>query len=371
MSKRNPQKADQKAGPWKLRVERLSDEQLLTAILDTNDPAGLADLSDEPPPEDCQLALELTYEAEADARCVFGHMHKQGLVLKDEQGRRYLIGHDCGRSKFGVEWNLMDNERQRMRDRRDYLVRLRTIGTAIKAESAWLSSLPNHPAVQAFDALRRSLATASHDFYAACRDAIENRGGQYLAPVRVRDHQAEERRREAQEKEKREFAAKSERERQDFFKKFGPIRDRTEPIFKQVSRSFGILQGAPLFVRQEKFSVRVADYVQRLDILADGAMQLPATGDLKEMSKTASTLIRNLNAALAEIDRATEFFSRSHLETLVSWTKHKEFPGFVFSVEAAALRIENKDEQEMHVVRSPVALKAIERTPLLRLIAVL
>jgi hypothetical protein len=370
MSQRNTQKTNSTV-PRKLRVERLSDEQLLKAILDTNDPAGLADLSDEPPSEDCLLSLELTYEAEAEVRCVFGHMHKQGLVLKDEKGRRYLIGHDCGRSKFGVEWNLMENERQRLRDRRDYLVRLRTIGTAIKAESAWLSSLSSHPAIQAFEELRRSLAKASHEFYSACRDAAGNQGGQYLAPVWVRDHQAEERRREAQEEEKREYAAKNERDRKAHIKKFGPFRDRKEPIMTQVSRSFGILQGAPLFVRQERLSVRVADCVTRMNILADAAMQLPATGDLKEMSKTASTLIRTLNATLAEIDRATEFFSRSHLEAIVSWANQKKFSALLFSAEAGGLKIENKDEQEAYFVKLPLDLKQIERTALLRLITVL
>src|ERR1700730_15544305 len=75
-----PMKAPKQAmivNATRIHVDKLSDKQLLTAIIDTNDPTSLDGIQTLPPLDGCDLWFEMNYEADTSAKCVFGHSHKK------------------------------------------------------------------------------------------------------------------------------------------------------------------------------------------------------------------------------------------------------------------------------------------------------
>jgi hypothetical protein len=161
----------------RIHVDKLSDEQLLTAIIKTNDPMHLDGIQTVPPADDCpDLWFEMNYEADANAKCVFGHSHKKGIILRDVEHRRYPIGYTCGLKRYGLDWNVLENAVKAIRDRKEYLIRLQNIGNAIKREEEWLLELSDHPAIAALDRLRQTFAADCRTLFVECADLARGNG---------------------------------------------------------------------------------------------------------------------------------------------------------------------------------------------------
>lgn len=353
--------------PGRIHVDPLTDEQLLTAVLRTNDPMGLDRIRNEPPPDGCELWFEMNYEADDNVRCVFGHMHKKGIILRDVQGSRYPIGHTCGRERYGLDWNTLENAVARIRERKDYLLRLRMIGTAIRNEEEWLSEIQDHPAVAAFDALKHTFATDAKELFVQCT-SIARGSGIMWAEVEERDYAAEERRRERDADRNIELQRMTPAQRNKDLKRNGvPGTDKT-PLFKKAPRSFQSLPGIPIFAGKESLKIRIGAYVAQIRSLADTCLQIPNIGDLPGISKVATRTFKDFAATLDEINQAARFFEYGNLSRVVEWANKADFEGLTFSLDGAALRIENHEEGTSARISRPIDLAAIETTALSNLL---
>jgi hypothetical protein len=262
----------------------------------------------------------------------------------------------------------MQNARQAQVDRRDYLIRLESLRAAINAQAEWLRALPNHAAVQAFDVLRQTLLKNAQPL---CK-AIRQSNGMLEIDVAVRDFAAEERRREQDEQDKRNFAAKSHRERDVHIKKWGVPVTRKGELFKHRKKNLGIVVGQPLFAGGPPLRVRIDAIVQMLfNFAAEAQASSISTSSLKEKSMWISGLLPRLTLLLADIRIAAQFFEYSALNRLVEWGNQMKFPGLTFAVASGELRIDDRGEQESRVVSRPPDLRTIDESPLVRIIAAL
>jgi hypothetical protein len=352
----------------RIHVDKLSDEQLLTAIIKTNDPMNLDGIQNVPPADDCpDLWFEMNYEADANAKCVFGHSHRKGIILRDAAGLRYPIGHTCGKGRYGLDWNVLENAIDKIRDRKEYLIRLQNIGNAIKSEEEWLSELSNHPAIAALDRLHQTFAADCRALFAECVDIARGNGTMW-ADVDERDYAAEERRRERDAERDDRLKTMTPANRARDLKKFGvPGSDKT-PIYMKVPRSMGVLAGLPVF-RAEPLKPRIKDYVTQIRLMADTCLQLPNSGDLPGISKLATRTFNDIASALDEINEAAAFFNYANLARVVEWANKRDIDGLKFSVDGAALRVENGDEQSSVRIARPVDLAPIQTGALSNLLA--
>jgi hypothetical protein len=310
----------------------------------------------------------MNYEADTSAKCVFGHSHKKGIILRDAEGRRYPVGHTCGKERYDLDWNKLENAVQRIRDRKEYLLRLRAIGTAIKSEEEWLVEIPNHPGIAAFDRLRQTFPADCRALFVECTKLADGNGTMW-ADVDERDFAAEERRRERDAERDADLKDMTPANRQRYFKKFGVPGTDKSPLYKKVPRSTGVLPGLSIFAGTPPLKTRVREYVTQIRYLADICLQLPNSGDLPGISKIATRTFNDLAAALREISDAALFFNYADLIRVVEWANKRGFYGLKFSVDGAALRIENEDEQSSVRIARPVDLAPIETGALSNLLA--
>jgi hypothetical protein len=352
----------------RIHVDKLSDKQLLTAIIKTNDPMSLDGIQTAPPPDGCpDLWFEMNYEADANAKCVFGHSHKKGIILRDAEGRRYPIGYTCGLKRYGLDWNVLENAVDKIRDRKEYLIRLQDIGNAIRSAGEWLNDLPDHPAIAALDRLRQTFAADCRSLFVECAHLARGNGTMW-AEVDERDYAAEEQRREREAERDAALRTMTPANLKKHFKKFGAQSADKTPIYKKVPRSMGILAGMPIF-RGKPLKPRVQDYVTQIGYLAETCLQLPNSGDLRGISKHATRTFGDLGAALNEIKEAAIFFDYANLARLVEWTNKRGFDGLKFSVDGAALHVENVDGQSSVRIARPVDLAPLETGALSNLLA--
>jgi hypothetical protein len=337
----------------RIHVDKLTDVQLLTAIIKTNDPMSLDGIQKAPPADDCpDLWFEMNYDADENAKCVFGHSHKKGIILRDAKGRRYPIGHTCGKARYGLDWNVLENAVDKIRDRKDYLIRLRNIGSAIRNEAAWLQAVADHPAIAALDKVRQTFRTDCNRLFIECAELAQGDGTMWAA-VDERDFAAEEQRRERDSEADASLRTMTPANLKKHLKKFGvPGSDRT-PLYKKVPRSMGVLAGRALFTGKA-LKPRISEFVAQVGHLADTCLQLPNSGDLPGISKVAMRTFREFAAALHEIRDAVLFFNYADLTRVVEWANKRGFDGLKFSMDGAALRVENeRDKTSVRIARPP------------------
>lgn len=86
--------------------------------------------------------------------CAFGHgvKHWKGYGIELEDGRRALIGKDCGKKHFGLDFQSFENSFRAEATRQYELNRLIALREAMPAALAELAALASKPAVIAYDA---------------------------------------------------------------------------------------------------------------------------------------------------------------------------------------------------------------------------
>jgi hypothetical protein len=186
--------------------------------------------------------------------------------------------------------------------------------------------------------------------------------------VDERDYAAEEQRREREAERDASLRTMTPANLKRHFKKFGVHSADKTPIYKKVPRSMGVLAGLPIF-SGKTLKPRVRDYVAQIGHLADTCLQLPNSGNLPGISKLATRTFTDLAAALNEINQAAGFFNYADLARVVEWANKRGFNGLKFSVDGAALRVENEDEQSSVRIARPIDLAPVETGALSNLLA--
>lgn len=125
--------------------EHLSDEQLLSVELTTDDPENLPNIIQELPPGDEEPHVEYKYDLRGSTReyfrCVHGnHPHLAGFVMR-KGNNRFLVGHMCGKKIYGESFEHYTADFDAALNRRDALRRKKEIEEATEPFDRWLDEV--------------------------------------------------------------------------------------------------------------------------------------------------------------------------------------------------------------------------------------
>jgi len=103
---------------------------------------GLADLVLELPAGDEEPHVEYSYDLRGSERerlhCVHGnHAHLAGFVM-NKGGKRFLVGHICGKNIYGENFEVYTKDYYAARDRQDILRRVREVKATIDPFLRWM-----------------------------------------------------------------------------------------------------------------------------------------------------------------------------------------------------------------------------------------
>lgn len=145
-------------GFWKTR----SDDELLEMEFTTDDPESLANVSNEPPPDEeamVELAYNVAGRERGRVRCVFCKYpnHDRGVVMLYRSGERRLVGRDCAHKHYGVAFDVLVKDFDAAHDRVDYVHRQRLAVSERVDLLGLLRVMRADPAIREFADTRRRL----------------------------------------------------------------------------------------------------------------------------------------------------------------------------------------------------------------------
>ena len=324
--------APPESGYTKVRIPDVSDAELLERSFVVDDPGALENLTPTAPPTNQWLTYEGRYDVGGRVTCAFGHRHKRGYVFRDEGDRRYLVGHECGAKHLGLgRWQSFTAGRERLEERASYLRLIRDLAQAFGERREWIAGLQRDPSVLATDRLRGELRLRCPGAVSAARTAFGRSEGRLFVKATVRNHAAEERRREREQEAKEWYAGLDAERRKEFHDRGGraPSVDRS-PLHKTETRPLGTLQGRSLFGSAHG----LASGIGHLLGLVDRFLAMPYTPrnrrDLMEVARNAKELVARLLRLREAVADAVDFFDQENLERFAAWADRNSFDGLRF-----------------------------------------
>jgi hypothetical protein len=145
--------------PRRSHWKSITDDQLLATELTTDDPLGLADLVFELPAGDEEPHVEYSYDLRGfereRLRCVHGnHPHLAGFVM-NKRGKRFLVGHICGKNIYGENFELYKKDYCAARDRQDVLRRVREVTAVIDPFLRWMDEVTQSNTFALYEDVRK------------------------------------------------------------------------------------------------------------------------------------------------------------------------------------------------------------------------
>jgi hypothetical protein len=141
--------------------ETLTDDQLLTVELVTDDPENLDDLVHELPAGDEEPYVEFKYDLRKSGReefsCVHGHhRHLAGFVMR--KGKfRYLVGWQCGKTIYGEDFDGYTADFDAAVNRQETLRKRREIEKETFPFMAWLEQVSRSDVFKLYGSVRRQI----------------------------------------------------------------------------------------------------------------------------------------------------------------------------------------------------------------------
>lgn len=339
-SRRRP--APPEGGYTKVRIPDLSDAELLERRFVIDDPSALDNLTQAAPPTDQWLTYEGRYDVGGRVMCAFGHRHKRGYAFRDEDDRRYLVGHECGAKHLGLgRWQNFTAGRERLEERASYLRMIRDLAQAFRERREWIASLQRDPAVLATDRLRGELRLRCPEAVSAASALFRRTEGGLFVKTTVRDYAAEERRRERQKEAMEWYAGLDTEHRKEFHDRGGrvPTVDRS-PLHKTEDRSLGVLRGRSLFGSAPGLVPSIGPLLG----LVDHFLTMPYTPrsrhDLMEIARNAKVLVARLLRLRDSVADAVDFLEQENLERFATWADRNSFDGLRFAAGSGMVKME-------------------------------
>lgn len=316
----------------------LTDEELLTVQWFTGDPLSLPGMQPRVPANLDDFEVELEYKLSPGEEVLCGHCpqhqkHRNGFVLRDNHGKRYLLGSTCGPKAYGADYRMASNARAKAHRRYGALVKWRTLRDSLQKE---IEAFATEAATETTKAVRRM------------RAAMERKAPRTLSAIRgVRPWGVQSERRiviistardKAQEEEAnarfyRAAAALTE-ERLSNKEHSQRIRALKEDlgfgkeIMTTKEQDLGALTGAEWLIVPQCPAKRLSDATARLRALyAIGAVT--DGRDVRMINSWSHETEKELAAALSAIEAissAAAFFEPSHLAALAAWLSGQPRP---------------------------------------------
>jgi hypothetical protein len=325
---------------------RLKDDELLSITFTTGDPENLPGLVPDVPPPDQRPIVEYTYDFRGakrpHIRCVHCKYpnHLAGFVLKLTDGRRFLVGHDCGSKIYGTDFYALKSDFDRARDRQSLLQRMENLRAALPEFNRDLAGLRNHPAMTHFEQLRGKFKSEMPRLWGELTIACYGMQGNLVIDRHVLDPEAERRAVQEYREDIEQWRKLSHAQR----KKYNRPQPPQKPVYKIVSELSGRLPtetffGTNYFSRSD-FNAVINQFEQlaRTDELDERSLsvyRIRATYDRSErdlrgslaftnafMKQTlwqANVLLGKLEELISRLSEPLRLFNRQTLEAICKW----------------------------------------------------
>jgi len=145
--------------------DSLTDEELLAVQWFTSDPLSLPGMQPRVPAQLDDFEVELEYELNPGEEVFCDHCpqhqkHRNGFVLRDNHGKRYLLGSTCGPKGYGADYRMASSARARAHRRYSALVRWRALCDSLPTE---IESLAAEAGAETTKTVRRMRATMERE----------------------------------------------------------------------------------------------------------------------------------------------------------------------------------------------------------------
>ena len=324
----------------------LSDDELIAKTFTISDPESLPDLTTEVPPTDQHPIIEYTYDftgtKHSNIRCVHCKYpnHKKGIVLQIPDGRRFLVGHECGAKLYGAHFAtiLQDFESAQMRAR--LIARMRRLRAALPQFNAYLFEFRTCQSIQSFQKFRAQFSKTMPRLWGELKIAHHNNQGNLLVQREIHDPIAENRADQDYEESLAEWKAKSPAQRKKYYRPQPPVK----PIYKTIVEKMGKLPTPTFFgdtnFSKPEFDMILAEFTKlsadyQLDEKALSAYRLRAKYDPSEaqyrhdpseitsfMKLTlwqSNQLLDKLEEQVARLSEPFRLFTPSVLNVICQW----------------------------------------------------
>jgi hypothetical protein len=282
----------------------LSDHEVMKRQIDVADPESLPNLLAEEPLIDEIPEIEFEYDTLLTGgkklRCVHckktARNHNRGFVLQYADGRRMLIGKDCGQKLYGAEWGGIEHDFKAIKSRRALLEQRQAILTARAQAIPLIEQIAGAPCWEFYWKHRRSFVHAFPDLAGSLGQIVNRNDGALMAEQRVRDELGEA-----------EYKERTGRDRQ--------------PLFKNVQVEVGRVSGKAFFQLGPYPGKEIEDLTRRLisALHVLGNDDAKSNHDLKMMFVGIRGIITRLTEDAERCDSIASALSVENLGSIARW----------------------------------------------------
>jgi hypothetical protein len=279
---------------------------------------------------------------------MLGHWHNRGFVLKDRHGTYYLVGNDCARTHFGLDWVTFERSVDATLDRQNDLLWIGRTSKLILGFSARLEEIIEHPSVSAFDRLRIEVRQMPERPYSVFAHASDHDHGWLRGTFWERDTFAERKRLDTEiEKRSKKRArgnlstAEVTRIKNEFSKR---------PILLDVNKQVVRCLAPTLFRQNFKMRDRLQSIWLRLSAQATEVGRGNYAGRISDIRTSMTRTIKDFDAVLAELENASAMFANAHLQKLSVIFDADEFKCHNFATLAKGFSFDNEQGRRLSVV---------------------
>lgn len=305
----------------KLRIREYTDAELRDIELTTNDPLSVGRICEKPPDLGEELEFVQQYVTNEKLKCAFGHPHKHGFLMRSANGELHLIGRDCARSKYGIEWDVFVADVKRHIERKKSLVWVHRVSETILSLETELLQFSDDPAVRSFDELRKTLSYLPEDIHSAC-----STNGWLRGLCAERDFAAE---RKQKEKARAEYSRVTQNPSSSYEKKEAhrDLMAAEKPVYCFYEKNF---MRAPcgLFKKNNNMKKRLLTLSRNLIGQANNLNIKSNFNHPKEIAKSINKSVKMFDEVLLDIVYADEFFKKGSITLFCEWLSTEKYKNY-------------------------------------------
>lgn len=352
----------------------LTDDQLLEVAFHADDPTTLSDVVLDLPSSEETPTVEFAYNTKDGAgrkvRCIHCRYdnHNRGFVLRFKDGRRILVGKDCGKKIYGANFDLIERDFDAARDRAGYIRRQRAIRAAAPGFIQAMGSLLVHPSLMGFRDLRRSFNRSLPELARLTADACCRQGGAMMVEEKVRDLKAEVRREEQMEIEADRLARMTKTARKRAIDDGAVMRPgkKLKPIYMTTFRAVGQIEGTAFFMTieeppDEALKVLIPAMVGVLNKLdADRLTNSQYRSIFGEITRKLDDIERQMERLQAPLAA----FELGNLSRMAEWGTRNAQDGGVYKAELGGITWKTPGRDEPSAVYCPKDYRPPSQQPI-------
>lgn len=317
--------------------KRYSDTDLLEKNLVSSDPEQLENLSKKMPDNykeaDIEFWYDLTPPKGVERNYIWcAHDEKEthwiGYVMKTPNNTRFLIGKDCGKKIYGLQFNITSRSFDGLRSRQLDLRRWNSVVASLPKALKELTDFSQSAILTQFEDTKSNLRLGMSELYSALVKTLRNEG-KLVIHERVRDYAAEANRTEGLEQEQQQLTNLRSNMTLSSFQKAREVLKQKQAkagqkaIYKTIEIERGRLSGRDFLRKGPSVKERMQQIVRSLRATYEEIRTLKTDNlddkKLKSILTKIKKLISEIETEIGRLNLANDFFEIQNLTIIASW----------------------------------------------------